>query len=68
MDAYFESFAATDLPIWRIFKTHLETGRAPISAEQEWARAWEQIEGLRARDSESRYDCDPIGYGRVAET
>ena len=67
MDAYFESFAATDLPIWRIFKTDLETGRAAISPEQEWARAWEKIESLHARDPESLYDCDhTISYGRVA--
>ena len=69
MDAYFESFAPTDLPIWRIFKTDQETGRAPISAEQEWVAAWEEIERLRARDPETRYDCDhTIRYGRVAET
>ncbi len=69
MDAYFESFAATDLPMWRIFRTSRETGRIPISAEQEWGRAWEEIEKLRARDPESRYDCDhSIGYGKPRET
>ncbi len=69
MDAYFESCAATDLPIWRIFKTGPKMGREPISAEQDWARGWEEIESLRRRDRESRYDCDhTIRYGRVAET
>jgi hypothetical protein len=69
MDAYFESCAATDLPIWRIIKTGPRTGREPISAEQDWARAWEEIESLRRRDPESRYDCEhTIRYGRVAET
>lgn len=68
MDAYFESFAATDLPIWRIFKTDPKTGRVPISAEQEWAWAWKEIAGLRTRDPETNYDCDhTIRYGRVAE-
>jgi len=69
LEAYFGSFAATDLPIWRIFKRDRETGRVPISAEQEWGRAWEQIEDLRTRDPESRYDCDhSITYGRPSET
>ena len=69
MEAYFESFAAADLPIWRIFKTDPKTGRIPISTEQEWARAWKEIEGLGMRDLESRYDCDhSIRFGRPGET
>ncbi len=57
MEAFFDSFAATDLPIWRIFKTNRETSRVPISAEQEWDKTWEQIKELRSKDPESRYDC-----------
>lgn len=57
MEAFFDSFAATDLPIWRIFKTNLETSRVPISAELEWDKIWEQIEELRGRAPESHYDC-----------
>jgi len=69
MEAYFESFAAADLPIWRIFKTDPKTGRVPISPEQEWARAWKEIERLRTRDPELRYDCDhSIRFGRPGET
>ena len=69
MDAYFDSFAAADLPVWRIFKTSRETGRVSISEEQGWRRAWEQIEDLRTRDPESRYDCGhSITYGRPRET
>jgi hypothetical protein len=69
MDAYFDSFAPTDLPIWRVFKTSPETSRLPISEEQNWRGAWAQIEELRARDPESRYDCDhSITYGRLRAT
>jgi len=69
MEAYFESFAATDLTIWRVFKTNPQTGRIPISEEQEWDAAWKRIEDLRTRDPESSYDCGhSIKYGRVSES
>lgn len=68
MEAYFESFAATDLTIWRVFKTTPQTGRIPISDEQDWDAAWKRIEDLRTKDPESSYDCDhSIKYRRVRE-
>jgi len=68
MDAFFDSFAATDLPIWRIFRVPPEGERVAISPELEWATAWTRIEGLRTQDSTSRYDCDhSIAYGRSCE-
>ena len=68
MDAFFDSFAATDLPIWRIFRTPPEGERVAISPELDWATAWSRIEELRTQDSNSRYDCDhSIAYGRSCE-
>ena len=57
MEAYFDSFAATDLSIWRVFKTNLGLSPVPISPELAWDKAWEQIMELRASDPETRYDC-----------
>jgi hypothetical protein len=57
MEAYFESFAAADLPIWRVFKTSPQSGRVPVSEEQDWDSVWKQIEVLRNEDPESAYDC-----------
>lgn len=56
--AYFESIAATDLAIWRIFKQDdtLSPGTA-IAGESDWQSTWKEIERLRAIDSSSRYDC-----------
>jgi len=69
LDAFFDSFAATDLPIWRIFRTTPEGERIPISPEVEWAAAWRRIEQLRREDPSSRYECDhSIAYGRTRET
>lgn len=66
LDAYFDSLAATELPIWRIFKTNPQMGRIPISGEQEWDAVWAQIKALRAEDSESIYLCDhSIEYGKT---
>jgi hypothetical protein len=43
LDAYFESFAATELPIWRVFRTGASGVREPIteegSSDATWARA-----------------------------
>lgn len=65
LDAYFESMASADLPVWRVFKTSPQTGSIPISGEQEWGAAWKQFEDLSARDPESRYECNHgIVYGK----
>lgn len=67
MDAYFDSFAATDLAIWRVFKETPGQSSTPISDEQHWHTAWEQIEALRAQDGEAHYGCShSITYGRRA--
>ncbi|MBC8050723.1 MAG: hypothetical protein H7X92_11355 [Chitinophagales bacterium] len=56
LDAYFESFAVTELPIWRIVKNRFSDGEKPISPESSWEATWEQLTELRKADPETRYD------------
>jgi hypothetical protein len=65
MQAYFESFVATLLPIWRVFKTDPSGVRGPITPEGGWDETWKQVMRYREQDSASRYDCDSsIRFGR----
>jgi hypothetical protein len=57
VQAYFESSAATDLPIWRVFKS-TGAGSVPISEEGEWNDIWKKVMALRESDPANRYDCD----------
>ena len=59
LEAFWESFAATDLPIWRVFKAEAGDCEAnPITDEGEWESTWAQVMALRKSDHSSRYDCD----------
>jgi hypothetical protein len=58
LQAYLESAAATDLPIWRVFKTDPSGARLPITSEAGWNETWKQVMRLREEDGASRYDCD----------
>lgn len=58
MEVYFASKAATDIPIWRVFKR--ESGSPsgiPISAESDWDSTWNEAYRLRAFDPSSHYYC-----------
>jgi hypothetical protein len=56
--AFFESQAAIDLPIWRVFKMEKTTGEAQaISAEGEWDATWAKIMALRESDPANQYLC-----------
>jgi hypothetical protein len=57
MDAYFESSAATELPIWRVFKINASGAREPLTNEDTWGATWKHIDQYRKADTESRYDC-----------
>jgi hypothetical protein len=66
MDAYFNSFASTDLVIWRVFEADSSGVREPITGEDTWERTWKQIDDLRESDPASRYDCGhSIAYTRT---
>lgn len=58
LQAFFDSQAATVLPIWRVFKKAQSGVREPISIEGTWEDTWKQVMALRESDPESRYDCD----------
>ncbi|HXC54867.1 MAG TPA: hypothetical protein VNU97_06205 [Rhizomicrobium sp.] len=57
LDAYFESYASTDLAIWRVFETGADGVRRPITTEGEWDATWEQVSALRKQNPQLRYDC-----------
>jgi hypothetical protein len=57
LDAYFDSYASADLPIWRVFKASAAGIPEPITAEDTWDATWEQVNEFRKSDSTSRYDC-----------
>jgi hypothetical protein len=58
LDAYFESKAATELPIWRVFQD-LGQGspRVAITPHDTWDAAWAIVMRLRAEQPKSRFDC-----------
>jgi hypothetical protein len=58
-EAYFDSFAAADLPIWRVFK-RIEGATfpgVPLTHESTWESTWNEVENLRSLDSHAHYDC-----------
>ncbi len=58
LDAYFESMASSELPIWRVFQQSGDDypGQS-ISTEGPWEATWAQVERLRALYPERRYHC-----------
>ena len=69
LDAFFDSFSATELPIWRVFTGDFpgSANYKPISAEGSWDSAWQQIEALRKADPHGRYVCDTSFRSSQAE-
>jgi hypothetical protein len=58
LGAYFDSFAATELPIWRVFKQEGDNYPGlPVTEEADWKSTWGVIEQLRSGDSVGRYSC-----------
>lgn len=67
LDAYFESFAASDLEIWRVFESPGSTcQRRAVSAEGSWDHTWAEVMRLRKAHPESRFDCGQSVYVRDA--
>jgi len=57
LSAYFDSFAVTDLKIWRVF---LDDGNYPgtaLSEEDDWDATWEIVYKLRKDNPNLKYDC-----------
>jgi hypothetical protein len=58
LDAYFESMAASELPIWRVFKQ--EDDKYPgvaLTPEGDWDSTWKEVYRLRAAHPKTRYNC-----------
>ena len=64
LDAYFESKAASDVPIWRVFRHHGDFPGAPITDESTWDATWGEVKRLRKEDPASRYVCWQSVYVR----
>jgi hypothetical protein len=60
LDAYFESFAPADLPIWRVFKLGPSWPGEAMTGEDTWDASWERVEEFRKADPASRYS---TGHG-----
>jgi hypothetical protein len=60
LDAYFESFAATELPIWRVFRRESDRTQTPITDEGSWDDTWARVYELRRSDPANAkvYLCD----------
>jgi hypothetical protein len=57
IETYFNSFAISELPIWRVFKKDKSGQRIPTSDEGTWDTTWAQVLALRERNPDSYYDC-----------
>jgi hypothetical protein len=55
LDVYFESLAAAELPIWRVFKETSSWPGEPVTEEGSWDVTWERVEQYRTEDPASRY-------------
>jgi hypothetical protein len=64
LSAYFESQAASELPIWRVFEYHgTDFPGWPISDEASWDDTWREVERLRSMSATLRYHCWQSVYG-----
>ncbi len=67
LDAYFESQAVTELPIWRVFQSPPgEFPGKPLTVEGSWGSTWVEVERLRALHPDNSYDCRQSVYHRKA--
>ena len=63
LDAYFDSSAASDLPVWRVFQQlENEYPGKPLSAEKSWDSTWAEVERLRVLNPNNRYHCGQSIY------
>lgn len=63
LGAYFESQAATELPIWRVFQDGPDepSGRL-LTAEGAWESTWAEVMRLRSLHPGNRYHCRQFVY------
>jgi hypothetical protein len=63
LEAYFDSMAVSELPIWRVFRQ--DGDKYPgvaLTAEADWDSTWKEIYRLRAADPRTHYNCSQSIY------
>lgn len=55
LDAYFDSHAATDLPIWSVFRHDLSWPGERLTGEASWEATWAEVAKYQTNDPGSRY-------------
>jgi hypothetical protein len=64
LDAFFESVACCELPIWRVFRVEPDGTRIAMTDEGGWDATWSRVYDLRSSDPINRYEHDhSIVYG-----
>ena len=64
LDAYFDCFAPTVLPIWRVVKHNSSGNPIPLTDEGDWDERWEQVATFKKADPNSSfYVHHTIPYG-----
>jgi hypothetical protein len=64
LDAFFESYAATALPIWRVFDGGQPWPGRPLTGESTWEDTWKEVEALKKTNPNGRYFAHhSIAYG-----
>ena len=58
MEAFFESAAATELPIWQVYKVGEDGVMESISDEGGWNDIWTEVYARRNGDTRHQYVCD----------
>jgi hypothetical protein len=65
LEAFFESFASVELPIWKVIRIEADGARTPLTDEGAWDATWRRVSELRTRDPTGRYECGhSIGFGK----
>jgi hypothetical protein len=65
MEAFFESFASVELPIWKVIKVEADGARTHLTEEGDWDPTWKRVYELRASDPAGRYECHhDIDFGK----
>ncbi len=64
LGAYFESSAAADLPIWRVFCESIggHYPGTPLTPEGDWHSTWSEVMRLRKLNPGIRYHCEQSVY------
>jgi hypothetical protein len=67
LDAYFDSQAAPDLPIWRVFQHRgIDYPGQAVTPEGSWDDTWAEVMRLRGSNDGYRYDCGQSVFRRDA--